>query len=701
MRVGSRTWPSLALTLASTLSAAPHVRHAHDSPAEWVLELLKARQVAYADVLRAVSGRQEVVYFSDAPAGLTLSPFQQQALLFARREADSPDVSMRCFAVIVLGRLGDKSDVDRVRRWGAAAGTNLRRSAMIALWRLDPGAGIAHCRELLGDPYWGIVRDALRIVAAKPGDTVLLTERVEARDEVASPVLVRAQPGGSAGVMATRHGMLPEAALIAAAMGLSGHQSPFVRCEAGLVLLRRRVATDYTSFVGTLETGSAYGLPVSDVVRVLHECWPRVPAEFYPVLKRKARGRGSNEAVDLIRRIDRTALSLSTLREAREFEELLRYPETVPPHAPAHHPGSTPGSRDRYALAFFHRQGCGDCQRAHKLLVEAMRDLPGLRVRRYNINAVDAAILNEIICERAGIPDRRRQVVPAIFSSRKGLIGKDIRPDSLRELVLSTRGLPPPWAIRGPDGESRTEAATERIKERRATMNALWFLGAGLADGINPCAFTVIIFLLSYLYHVGRGRRELLLAGLTFTLGVFATYLLVGFGVLEAVQALEFMPALSTAVYWATALLALTAGAMSLRDGVICLRGRPQSAWLQLPVRIRAAIHSVIRRQTRRHAIVVASLVTGFLVSLLELACTGQVYLPAIVLISKGAARATALLILYNVAFVTPLLFVFLMAYFGVSAGWLATHFRKHVAAPKFLLAAVFVGLFMLLIAMG
>jgi len=96
--------------------------------------------------------------------------------------------------------------------------------------------------------------------------------------------------------------------------------------------------------------------------------------------------------------------------------------------------------------------------------------------------------------------------------------------------------------------------------------------------------------------------------------------------------------------------------------------------------------------------IVIASLVTGFLVSLLELACTGQVYLPAIVFISKGGVKGTALLVLYNLAFILPLTVIFILAYFGLSSDRLTQFFRKRVAIVKFLLAGLFFGLFALLV---
>ena len=43
---------------------------------------------------------------------------------------------------------------------------------------------------------------------------------------------------------------------------------------------------------------------------------------------------------------------------------------------------------------------------------------------------------------------------------------------------------------------------------------------AGLADGINPCAFTTIVFLLSMLSRLGKKRRDLIVVGVGFTLAI-------------------------------------------------------------------------------------------------------------------------------------------------------------------------------------
>jgi hypothetical protein len=58
-------------------------------------------------------------------------------------------------------------------------------------------------------------------------------------------------------------------------------------------------------------------------------------------------------------------------------------------------------------------------------------------------------------------------------------------------------------------------------------------------------------------------------------------------------------------------------------------------------------------------------------VSVIELACTGQVYLPTIIFVlgvPEWRGQASLALILYNVMFILPLIGVFLLVYMGTTS---------------------------------
>jgi hypothetical protein len=85
--------------------------------------------------------------------------------------------------------------------------------------------------------------------------------------------------------------------------------------------------------------------------------------------------------------------------------------------------------------------------------------------------------------------------------------------------------------------------------------------------------------------------------------------------------------------------------------------------------------------------------VTGVLVSLIELACTGQVYLPTILFVlgvPEMQAQAGLYLVLYNLMFVLPLVVVFVLAYFGTTSQQLGVLIHRHTSKIKLATAGLF-----------
>ena len=218
---------------------------------------------------------------------------------------------------------------------------------------------------------------------------------------------------------------------------------------------------------------------------------------------------------------------------------------------------------------------------------------------------------------------------------------------------------------------------------------------AGLVDGINPCAFTTLIFLLASLALAGRGRREVLLIGALFTLAVFLTYLGMGLGLFAALRAASAAPVVSLVLRWVLVLVLAVFAGLSVYDFTLIRAGRSSEMLLHLPSALKRRIHTSIRGTMRTTALAGSSLVLGFLVSIFEFACTGQVYLPMLGVLARlhRQADALALLALYNLCFIAPLLVVFGASYLGVSSGRITTLFQAHMGKVKLGLAAVFIGL--------
>jgi hypothetical protein len=146
-------------------------------------------------------------------------------------------------------------------------------------------------------------------------------------------------------------------------------------------------------------------------------------------------------------------------------------------------------------------------------------------------------------------------------------------------------------------------------------------------------------------------------------------------------------------IYGVTALVCLALAALSLWDYVKIRQGRISDIALQLPAALKQRIHSTIRTHSRMRGYVAAAFTAGVLVSVFELACTGQVYLPTIVFMTSVAemrGTAIAYLVLYNALFVVPLIVVFGVTYFGASSQRLTAVFQTNAGAVKLFTAALF-----------
>ena len=258
---------------------------------------------------------------------------------------------------------------------------------------------------------------------------------------------------------------------------------------------------------------------------------------------------------------------------------------------------------------------------------------------------------------------------------------------------------------------AQVKKSGEAIKERFLSFGLFTVLGAGLIDGVNPCAFTVLVFFISFLNFVGYRKKELLLLGIVFILSVFFTYVLIGIGLFKFIQSLEVFSLLSEIIYLLVAWLTIILGMYSIYDWYIYKKtGNPDQLKLKLPSFIKLKIQRIVQGASRNRnrtlvELAIAVFASGFVVSLLESVCTGQTYVPTITYVLKTPSlrsKAFFYLVLYNLMFILPLAIIFLAALRGVTSETFSKIARRHLGAVKLLTAALFFLLgILLLIAKG
>lgn len=342
-------------------------------------------------------------------------------------------------------------------------------------------------------------------------------------------------------------------------------------------------------------------------------------------------------------------------------------------------------------LVYFHQQGCQKCVRAVKILRNLQEKYSQVVIEQRNAKTEQSLL--EAMGMLYEVSETKRMLTPAIFIGDTALIGEL---DKQRLENTIQKYLKVGVASKLKEAESQRDTAKTEIINRFHGFGLLTVAGAGLLDGINPCAFATIVFFISYMNLVGRGRKEMLIAGGAFTLAVFTTYLLIGLGTLSFMNYLNRFSGVATCVYLIAAMLTFGLGGLSFYDAAKAKQGKTKDILLQLPRALKQRIHKVIREQTRASGIIIGAIVIGFVISALELVCTGQVYLPTLTFVSGiDEVRSTAIgyLILYNLMFVVPLLVVFGSVYWGTTSEQLGGVLQRHLVTVKIAIGILLFGL--------
>jgi len=241
------------------------------------------------------------------------------------------------------------------------------------------------------------------------------------------------------------------------------------------------------------------------------------------------------------------------------------------------------------------------------------------------------------------------------------------------------------------------------VIERFLSFNLIFYISAGLTDGINPCAFTVLVFFISFLTFAGYTKKKMFIVGFSFIFAVFITYILIGLGLFEFIRRLEVFSTLAQWIKILVALFAIILGVISLYDFFIYRKTKDfERIRLRLPLFFKKKIQEIIREKTdirgdkflaKDFRLLLSAFIAGFSISFLEFICTGQIYLPTIVYILKTTPyklQAAGYLLLYNLMFIFPLIFILYLGIRGVTTEGFANFARKNLAKVKLATAFIF-----------
>jgi len=300
-------------------------------------------------------------------------------------------------------------------------------------------------------------------------------------------------------------------------------------------------------------------------------------------------------------------------------------------------------------LLFFYSNGCRHSARLNQFLTTRIQPTYSVTIKKYEIHDPANADLMMQLAHAYQSQEITDKGVPAVFIHDTALQGSDRL--TFRKLEEAVRA-----AVRAdaPSPLTHLPHETSKLKEN-LTLPVL--ITAAALDAVNPCTFGVLALLLSSIFRIAKThkRKNVIYAGLAFTLAVFICYILMGFGLFSAVQ----ITGLQHDVYIVVAVLAVIIGLWNIKDYFWYNRG----ANIEVPQSWRPRLKRIVSGVISWPGCFVA----GVLCSFFLLPCTSGPYVVIIGMLSDTATRPQAvwLLLLYNFIFIIP----FLIITFGIGIG--------------------------------
>ena len=310
----------------------------------------------------------------------------------------------------------------------------------------------------------------------------------------------------------------------------------------------------------------------------------------------------------------------------------------------------------------FYGQGCAHCAAALNFLDQY--NATDVQVAAYEVYFNQSS--RDLLSALAATYNQSVQGVPTIFIGGKMIAGFDQPAIEQAIAVCAQTNCTNPLTVATPKAGAF----------KKLTIPAV--LAAAAVDAINPCAFAVLIILITTIL-LSKNRKRALLAGLAFAAAIFISYYLMGVGLYSAIGA----AGVGHVFFLIVALLAIIIGLFNLKDYLWYGKWFVMEVPLSWRPRLKGLIHRVVS--------VPGAFITGFAVSLFLLPCTSGPYIIILGLLAAVASRkyALLLLLLYNAIFVLPMVLITLAIYFGFTTAEQAEAWRQGKLEKLHLIAGI------------
>lgn len=318
-------------------------------------------------------------------------------------------------------------------------------------------------------------------------------------------------------------------------------------------------------------------------------------------------------------------------------------------------------------LWFFWSEKCPHCKEAHPHVVLIADEMSRVRLHSLRIDGQPENI--QVYQKLAQAIGREARSVPAFIFCDQMLVGWDdngVVEQSLRDGLVSCLA----------DGVSLASTQPLVLPFIGEIDPEAWSLPAftitiAALDSFNPCAFFVLLFLLSLLVHAGSRARMLVIGGFFILISgiVYFTAMAAWLNLFTLVGHLPLVTLVA-------GLLAITISLINVKDYFWFKRG----ASLTMSDRNRGKLMNHMRNMLAKGSLptmLAATLSLALAANLYELLCTAgfpMVYTRFLTLNELGTAEYYFYLLLYNFVYVVPLLLIMIAFVFTLGQRKLQEH---------------------------
>ncbi len=229
-------------------------------------------------------------------------------------------------------------------------------------------------------------------------------------------------------------------------------------------------------------------------------------------------------------------------------------------------------------------------------------------------------------------------------------------------------------------------------------------VGAGLLDGVNPCAIALLLLFVSLL-GFSEKKRVLILVSIVYIFALFISYFLIGTLFLSVLEKYAgTLASILVGINWFIALLCLFLFVLNIYDFFQVRKEKYGKIKSQLPKFVQRFNKKIVKTFTNSInseennrgliSILLLTFILGILLSVTELLCTGGIYLPILYGIhTMQSTYAYLLLLMYNIMFVVPLIIIAVVSVRLKSVMSVSNYIREHMSLIKFLNSMLFLGI--------